>query len=180
MTDVFKTMIVEAAYAQDARDLAETIIGPTAQNMWTSALAPTSAGPATHYISSGFVPTELVDALEVAPFIAYLTLSNSSARTVMRNMGLVTYTPPPVPLSLTIPATFTGTVGIQEEFILTATGGNGSHVFSIWFGTLPDGLSLVGNTVVGTPTTPGTYEVGFAVTSFGQTDTELVEIIIEE
>lgn len=180
MADVFKTMIVEAAYAQDARDLAETVVGPTGQNMWTSGLAPTIAGPATHYISSGFVPAELVTALEGAPFVAHMTLSNSSARSVMKTMGLVTYTPPPIPLEITVPATFTGTVGIQEEFTLTAVGGNGTRVFSVWFGTLPDGLSLVGNKVVGTPTTAGTYEVGFSVTASGQTDTELVDIIIEE
>ena len=59
--DIFATIIVPAAQAQAARDAAATI--PGGEGMLTAGLSPTGAEPATHYISSGWIPAEIVDAL---------------------------------------------------------------------------------------------------------------------
>ena len=59
--DIFATIIVHAAQAQAARDAAAQI--PGGEGMFTAGLSPTGAEPATHYISSGWIPAEIVDAL---------------------------------------------------------------------------------------------------------------------
>ena len=59
--DIFATIIVPAAQAQAARDAAATI--PGGEGMFTAGLSPTGAEPATHYIASGWIPAEIVEAL---------------------------------------------------------------------------------------------------------------------
>lgn len=59
--DIFATIIVPAAQAQTARDAAAQI--PGGEGMLTAGLSATGTEPATHYISSGWIPAEIVDAL---------------------------------------------------------------------------------------------------------------------
>lgn len=59
MADVFATIIVTAAQAQAARDAAATI--PGGDGMFTTSLSPTGQEPATHFISSGTMPEEIVE-----------------------------------------------------------------------------------------------------------------------
>jgi len=59
--DIFATIIVTAAKAQAARDAAATING--GDGMFTAGLSATGSTPATHYISSGSLPQEIVDAV---------------------------------------------------------------------------------------------------------------------
>jgi len=59
--DIFATIIVTAAQAQAAREAAAQI--PGGEGMLTAGLSPTGAEPATHYIASGWMPEELVQAL---------------------------------------------------------------------------------------------------------------------
>ena len=59
--DIFATIIVPAAQAQAARDAAATI--PGGEGMLTAGLSSTGQEPATHYIASGWIPAEIVDAL---------------------------------------------------------------------------------------------------------------------
>lgn len=61
MPDIFTTIIVPAAQAQAARDAAAQI--PGGDGMFTAGLSPTGAEPATHYIASGWIPAEIVEAL---------------------------------------------------------------------------------------------------------------------
>jgi len=61
MTDIFATIIVTAAQAKAARDAAAAI--PGGDGMFTAGLSATGSMPATHYISSGSVPQEIVDAV---------------------------------------------------------------------------------------------------------------------
>lgn len=57
MADLFRTLIITASDADTARAIAAAF-GPGGIGMWTTGLSPTGHEPATHYISSGFVPTE--------------------------------------------------------------------------------------------------------------------------
>lgn len=61
----------------------------------------------------------------------------------------------------TIPGTAQGGVAYPSQ-TLTATGGSGAIAYSA-SGQLPPGLSITGNTLSGTPTTPGSYT--FSVTA---------------
>jgi len=59
--DIFATIIVTADKAEQARTIAAEI--PGGEGMLTAGLSPTGAEPATHYIASGWIPAEIVDAL---------------------------------------------------------------------------------------------------------------------
>ena len=59
--DIFATIIVTAANVAQARTIAAEI--PSGEGMFTAGLSATGAEPATHYISSGSVPQEIVDAV---------------------------------------------------------------------------------------------------------------------
>ena len=55
--DIFRTLVVPAASVDLARAIA-TSFGPGGEGMWTTPLSASGFDPATHYISSGFVPPE--------------------------------------------------------------------------------------------------------------------------
>jgi hypothetical protein len=65
--ETFRTMIVTAADAPLARDLAAGIDPAHSSGMWTTALASADAPTVpTHYISTGFVADAFADALPLA------------------------------------------------------------------------------------------------------------------
>jgi hypothetical protein len=72
--DIFQTIIVTAAEAPAARAKAAETSG--GEGMFTTALSPTGLLPATHYISSGFMPEVITMSLTAAdmtpddPFVA--------------------------------------------------------------------------------------------------------------
>lgn len=55
--DIFRTLLVPTANVQLARAIA-TSFGPGGVGMWTTPLSASGSDPATHYISSGYVPPE--------------------------------------------------------------------------------------------------------------------------
>jgi hypothetical protein len=57
MNYIFRTLIVPAASVQLARQIA-TSFGPGGEGMWITPLSASGLDPATHYISSGYVPPE--------------------------------------------------------------------------------------------------------------------------
>ena len=59
--DIFATLIVTAANVDQARTIAAQFTG--GDGMFASELSATGNAPATHYISSGWIPAEIVDAL---------------------------------------------------------------------------------------------------------------------
>lgn len=59
--DIFATLIVTATNVAQARTIAAQFTG--GEGMFTSELSETGNAPATHYISSGWIPAEIVDAL---------------------------------------------------------------------------------------------------------------------
>jgi len=61
MPDIFATLIVTAANVAQARTIAAQFTG--GEGMLTAGLSPTGAEPATHYIASGWIPAEIVEAL---------------------------------------------------------------------------------------------------------------------
>ena len=56
MSDIFRTLIVPVTTAPFARDIAAALGGPGGAYMWQTPLAPSVDGPATHYVSSGWIP----------------------------------------------------------------------------------------------------------------------------
>ena len=59
--DIFATIIVTAANVAQARTIAAEI--PSGEGMFTAGLSATGNAPATHYIASGWIPAEIVEAL---------------------------------------------------------------------------------------------------------------------
>ena len=57
MTDIFRTLILPADVTPLAQEIAATL-SPGGVGMWTTGLSPTGAEPATHFISTGFIPPE--------------------------------------------------------------------------------------------------------------------------
>lgn len=55
--DIFRTLIVPAANVDLARAIA-TSFGPGGEGMWITPLSADGLDPATHYISTGYVPPE--------------------------------------------------------------------------------------------------------------------------
>jgi hypothetical protein len=59
MADLFRTLIITAADAPLAREIAAAF-GPGGSGMFTTPLSADGQEPATHYISSGYIPAEFV------------------------------------------------------------------------------------------------------------------------
>ena len=59
MADLFRTLIIQAQDATYARLIAQGF-GPGGVGMWSTPLSASGAEPATHYISSGYIPAEFV------------------------------------------------------------------------------------------------------------------------
>jgi hypothetical protein len=59
MADLFRTLIIPAAQVELARGIAAAF-GPGGVGMWTTGLSADGKEPATHYISSGYIPAEFV------------------------------------------------------------------------------------------------------------------------
>lgn len=57
--DAFRTLIIPAAHVTLARAIAASF-GPGGMGMWTTPLSASGNEPATHYISSGYIPAEFV------------------------------------------------------------------------------------------------------------------------
>lgn len=57
MNYIFRTLIVPASMVELARQIAASF-GPAGENMWITALKSVSGSEVTHYISSGYIPTE--------------------------------------------------------------------------------------------------------------------------
>jgi len=55
MSDIFRTLIVPTSNVDLAQSIAASF-GPSGDGMWTTPLSSTGNDPATHYISSGYVP----------------------------------------------------------------------------------------------------------------------------
>ena len=55
MSDIFRRLIVPTANVDLAQSIAASF-GPSGDGMWTTPLSATGFDPATHYISSGYVP----------------------------------------------------------------------------------------------------------------------------
>jgi hypothetical protein len=55
--DEFRTLILPASVTPLAQEIAATL-SPGGTNMWTTGLSATGLPPATHYISTGFIPPE--------------------------------------------------------------------------------------------------------------------------
>jgi hypothetical protein len=59
MADTFSTLIVTSADADTARAIAAAF-GPGGVGMWLTPLSASGSEPVTHYISSGYIPSEFV------------------------------------------------------------------------------------------------------------------------
>jgi len=68
VSDVFRTMILPAADAPLARDIASTLSPVGGSNMWLTGLSADGNEPATHYVSTGLIGPEFA---AIMPMQAY-------------------------------------------------------------------------------------------------------------
>lgn len=74
-----------------------------------------------------------------------------------------------------------GGVGTAYSATLTSSGGTGSVTWALASGTLPDGLSISGSSITGTPTKSGNFDFTVRATDSGspsQTATRVLSIVI--
>ena len=82
MTNTFATLIVTAENVERARATAAQFTGGA--GMFTTALSANGAEPATHYISSGYMPEEIVQALS-----GMCSISTKPGEEAMADAGLM-------------------------------------------------------------------------------------------
>ena len=82
MADVFRTIIVPAEQQQAAQEIAP--------GCFTTGLSADGAEPATHYIASGYLPVDQVDAIAL---LAGVGVSEEEPFAVMARLGLHMVTP---------------------------------------------------------------------------------------
>ena len=93
--------------------------------------------------------------LQAGTFNIGVTLRDSVGATAAARY-VISIAAPPVTISTG--GLQNGQVGVPYAGIIGATGGSGPYAYTLTGGTLPDGLSLAsGGSVIGTPTTAGTF-----------------------
>ena len=80
MADVFATIIVPASKVQAAKDAALSV--PGGAGMFAAGLSASGSLPATHFISSGWIPSEIIDVLSMC------AISKTSPDMAMADKGL--------------------------------------------------------------------------------------------
>lgn len=63
MEDINTAMVVKAESVELARQMASTLYPGSGDGMFTAGVAPTPAGPATHYASGGFIDQQIAGIL---------------------------------------------------------------------------------------------------------------------
>ena len=111
-----------------------------------------------------------------APSFTVQVASAGQIATASLSIAVAAATPPP---SITTSGLPSGTVGQAYSQTLTATGGDGSYVWSLSSGSLPSGLTLSpAGQIMGTPTTAETESFTVQVGSVGQTATASLSIAV--
>lgn len=111
--DIFRTLIVTADSAPLAREIAASF-GPGGKGMWTTPLSADGLEPASHYISSGYIPEQFASLLtdaaavhqaavaqgvictlaEVEAVLATSDVSEDEPFAAMARLGLMIVNPP--------------------------------------------------------------------------------------
>jgi len=84
-------------------------------------------------------------------------VSDGAGATARRTFSISVLAAPGLAIEGGVNVLNAGTVGAPYGAVLSATGGVRPYTWAITSGTLPPGLSLVGDAFFGTPTTAGTY-----------------------
>lgn len=123
-------------------------------------------GPYSFDLYSGDLPPGLSlspngvlsgSATTAGEYIFILRISDSTGCTGRRIYRILVY-PACTPISITPSSLPSGTAGLEYSASFSATGGPGIfYSFALVSGTLPPGISLASSGILGTPTTPGTY-----------------------
>ena len=96
--------------------------------------------------------------------------------------GAVSLTVAPEPPNIVTSGLPTGAVDMAYSYALAASGGDGTYVWSIQAGSLPNGVTLDAGsgTLTGTPIESGVFNVTFGVSSAGQSSTRALTLIISD
>ena len=155
-TALTETVAQAATVAITPAALAEGVAGkPYSQTLSSSG----GTGPYAYTVASGTLPPGVTLSSSGA-FAGTPTTAGSYTFTVRSSAagaspGTRTYT---VVVRLSLPASFgNGVTGVSYTQALSATGATGAVAFSVGAGALPDGLSISGAQIVGTPTKQGAF-----------------------
>jgi hypothetical protein len=85
--DIYRTLIVTADSAPLAREIAASF-GPGGVGMWTTPLSSDGAEPASHYISSGYIPEQFA-ALLTDPVAVYQAVTAQGVETTQEAIDAV-------------------------------------------------------------------------------------------
>jgi uncharacterized protein YhjY with autotransporter beta-barrel domain len=148
-----------------------TLPDPVAATAYSQTLTATGGvGPYTFAVTAGSLPTGITLASggalsgtsnEVGTFNFTATATDANGQTGSRAYTVTIAAPT---LTMTpAPGTLNAPYGAAFSQAFTASGGSNSFSYAIT-GSLPAGLSFSGNTILGTPTVPGSYPVTITAT----------------
>ena len=177
----FTVKATDTANASSTQALGITI-NPAPVTVTTSALANGTVGSAysatlaaaggngtyTFSLANGSLPAGLTLAgnlISGTPTAAGSSTFTVKAADTTGSSGTqpLTITVDPAPVNLVTSSLANGTVGTSYLQSLSATGGTGAYVYSLISGSLPAGLTLSGNQITGTPSSPGTANFSIKV-----------------
>lgn len=87
--DIFRTMIVQANDVVLAREIASSF-GSSGEGMWTTPLSSTGLYPATHYISTGYIPPEFANLLTDAQALYDIAIAQGVVCTLFQVEQIIT------------------------------------------------------------------------------------------
>ena len=86
--DIFRTLIVQSNDVILAREIAASF-GTGGEGMWTTPLSSTGLYPATHYISTGYIPPEFANLLTDAQALYDIAIEQGVDCTLEQVEGLI-------------------------------------------------------------------------------------------
>ncbi len=130
---------------------------PLVTGTWPTGLSQNGPAASISLLGANFFANSTVSVTGLTT-AATVTVTDAAAATATRTIYLPVYAPTATFLRVAMAAPMpSGAVGVAYTASLTPAGGTSPYNWTVTSGSLPPGLVIAGNVLIGTPTTAGTY-----------------------